>query len=210
MARLVDKFNVLLKSSVNNVLKDITTRRSDDTPPPRPGKDADKNLARLRQQIDSALDQEDRTTAEIAEMTRQIAEWDRQADAALQSGDDNTARQLVRKIQRAQQRRAMLEADLDQHQRSTSELIRHVNEYEAVIAEARQQNASDSQQAPVDNTDNDTESLSERLRKVRNNATDNHPPAPSIRVATPAENEERLDEQAIEDDLARRRNRLSL
>lgn len=210
MARLVNKFNVLIKSSVNSVLKDVTTRGTDTPKPPKLGKDTDKELARLRKQIDAALDHEDRITADIAEITRQIAEWDRQADAALESGDDNTARQLVRQIQRAQQQRAMLEADLDQHRRSTSELIRQVNAFEAVVAEARQQSEDQPQQNPAEERDADTESLSERLRKARDIATgDRNAASPTPADAT-VTNDDQLTEQAIEDDLARRRNRLSL
>jgi phage shock protein A len=201
MSSLIDKLNVLVKSSVHGVLGDdspSSKRHGGSLSPARLGKDIDHEIAALRQQVDSALDGEDRMEADIQTLQRQIADWDRQADQALTQGDEATARYAVRQMQLEQRRLAMLEADLAQHRISASELIQRVNELEAVVAEARRRQ----QDTPAQDTAD--ESLAARLRRARQQATQSEAESP-LPKASPAE----VDERTVDDDLARRRARLS-
>ncbi len=192
---LTDKLNTLIRSRVQGVLDDVNPRRRGQSL--KAGKNIDRDVAVLRQQINQALDDEDRMTAEIGALQHQIADWDQQADRALTQGDEAAARHAVRQVQLLQQRQAMLEADLAQHRYSTSELINRVNELEALVAEARRPSKD-----VVEPENPDDERLSTGLSQARPESaappTVAKPRAPAV-----------VDEQAIEDDLARRRARLS-
>jgi phage shock protein A len=159
------------------------------------GKNIDREVAALRQRIDQALDDEDRMTADIQALQRQIDDWDQQADRALVKGDEATARHAVRQMRLQQQRLTMLEAELAQHRFSTSELISRVNELEALVAQAKRQQ-QETDEDPAEDT------LSARLRRVRQDIA-------AQPVDTAQDVPAAVDDQAIEDDLARRRARLS-
>ena len=205
MARLINKLNMLVKSSVSGVLKDAGSRR-----PVQPlAANVDKAIANLRQQINDALDQLDRTEADIAALNRQIAAWDQEADRALQDGDEATARHLIRQIQLAQQQRAMLVSNLAQHQHATSELIRQVNALEGSAAEAQTAESAPPQPDGMPEASDETAgprsvSLAEQLRRVQQTASDHGAALSSTRDAPPG-----IDESAVEDDITQRRQRLS-
>jgi phage shock protein A len=192
---LTDKLNTLIRSRVQGAIDDLNPRRRDQ--PLKPGKNIDRDVAALRQRINQALDDEDRMTAEIDALQRQVADWDQQADRALTRGDEAAARHAVRQMQLVRQHQTMLEADLAQHRYATSELISRVNELEARAAEARQPSKD-----AVKPEDPNEESLSARISQARSAA------APQPRAAKP-DTPAQVDEQMIEDDLARRRARLS-
>ena len=162
MAKLTDKFSVLIRSSVRGVLPGGSGRS------PKLGKDADRQSEALRAQINAALDDEDRLSAEVAGMEREASDWDRQAD-------------------------------LDQHRRSTADLISRVNVLEARIAQVHSQ---DQPAAPLDSRVKET--IGARLRTVQQSLEDKGSAAD-----VPDEQPSLADEQAVEDDLARRRSRLS-
>ncbi len=193
MAKLTDKFSVLIRSSVRGVLPGGSGRS------PKLGKDADRQSEALRAQINAALDDEDRLSAEVAGMEREASDWDRQADQALAGGDEASARQAIRQMQLAQQRVALRQADLDQHRRSTADLISRVNVLEARIAQVHSQ---DQPAAPLDSRVKET--IGARLRTVQQSLEDKGSAAD-----VPDEQPSLADEQAVEDDLARRRSRLS-
>jgi chromosome segregation ATPase len=206
MADLMGKLNVLVRSSIQGVLRDEGKRRRKRGPVPSLsalGDDIDQEVAALRQQIDRALDDEERLVADLDALQRQSADWDDQADQALRRGDEATARHAIRQMQTLQQRATMLESDLAQHRISTSELISRVNELEALVAEARHQHQ---QQPPIQEQKPAPDHvLSARLRKARlfietqeMEAIQQQPSA-----APP------VDDRAVDDDLAQRRARLS-
>lgn len=188
MSDLFDKLNVLVQSRLPRLRRSSRRDR-----PPAPGRKADRDLARLRAKIDEALTGDDRAQAEIDALGQRIADWDAQADAALAAGQEAIARHAIRQMKRVEQQRTMAEADLDAHRRATADLIQQVNAFETALAESRRQSAE---------TGSGTPSL------VDQHPTFHEPPrwktgaAPSADV-TP------VDERAIEDDLARRRARLS-
>ncbi len=186
MPSLRDKLTVLARSSLGGV----RSGQGADRPP---AGDLARQVAALRAEIDQALDRDERLARDIEAAQAEIASADRQADEALTRGDEATARHIVRQMQRRQQQLAMLQAEQAQHRRSASDLIRRVNTLEALAAEAQGAKAASQRAAapvppPV-----------ERLRQAVEEAA---PTAPAI--------EAELDEQAVEDDLARRRARLSL
>jgi phage shock protein A len=193
---LTDKLNTLIRSRVQGAIDDLNPRRRDQ--PLKPDKNVERDVAAMRQRINQALDDEDQMTAEINALQGQVEDWDQQADRALTQGDEAAARHAVRQMQLVEQRQAMLEADLAQHRFATSELISRVNELEALAAEARQ--PSKAAAAPEDAAED--ESLAARLSQARPKAAPRplaaKPDAPIL-----------VDEQKIEDDLARRRARLS-
>ena len=198
MADLISKLNVLVKSSLQGILGDSpdrTGRRS----VPSLGKDIDHEITALRRQIDSALDHEDQIKTQIEALQREAADWDRQADEALAHGDEATARYAIRQQQTKQQQTTLLEADLAQHRISASELIHRVNELEAIVTEARRQqqkSAPEAEEAPE-------HSLAARLRHVREMFQ-------TQEAATITQDDmPQVDDQAVEDDLAQRRARLS-
>lgn len=196
MSSLINKLNVLVKSNLHGVMGDDspdTARRKKLLPL---GKDIDREIAALRQQVEQALNDEDRMTAESEVLQRQVADWDQQADQALERGDEATARHAIRQVQLQQQHLTMLIADLAQHRIATSELIQRVNQLEALVAEARRQPP----ETPAVE-ENEDESLSVRLRKARQQAGE--------QVESPASQPSNVDENVVEDDLARRRARLS-
>lgn len=204
MSRLLNKLNVLVRSSVAQAFKSAGSRGADQAGVPISGKALNKEIARLRERINRALEQQERTEAGSHALESQIAQWDRQADDALQRGDEVTARQLVQQIQRAQQQRAMLQADLDQQRRSASELIRQVNELDAIAALAQHSSVSQTERSSPERGPS-SKSLADRLRKAHQTIA-SHEAQPAPAADTPAT----INEQLVEDDLARRRSRLSL
>jgi phage shock protein A len=204
MAKLIDKLNTLVQSSVRSVLGDDPDRRAQRARP-KLGKHLNREIAALRDQINAALDDEDRMATEIDAMQRTITDWDQQADDALKQGDEATARHVIRQMQLQQQRMTMRQAELEQHKLSTSELISQVNALEAIVAEARQQSTT------TPSTDEeDDRSLAARLRKARQQALKQTAQKTAQANTRHVElTDETMDEQAIEEDLARRRARLS-
>ncbi|HML21049.1 MAG TPA: PspA/IM30 family protein [Aggregatilinea sp.] len=193
MAKLTDKFNVLIRSSVRGVFG------SGSDQPPKLGKDAARQAEALRAEVNSALDDEDRISAEIAGLERQAAEWDQRADQALAQGDDAGARHAIRQMQGAQQQASFRRAELDQHRRYTADLISRVNTLEARLAQVQSQNQ------PSTAPDNRLkESIAGRLQRIQQSfESSERQPAASDDASA------QMNEQTVEDDLARRRSRLS-
>ncbi|MBN2305219.1 MAG: PspA/IM30 family protein [Anaerolineae bacterium] len=189
MSGLLNKLNTLVRARIQGVLGDDPDR------PHKRGKQdrlaqSGKDIDALRQQIDRALSDEERMQANLQTLQRQIADWDRQADRALEAGDEATARHAIQQIKVQQQRLTMLEAEISQLHISTSELIRRVNELETVIATAQQtqQQQQAAAAAPA------AEQASEPVQSQQ----------------TPPEvSDDAVDDDSIDDDLARRRARLS-
>lgn len=195
MARLRDKLNVLLQSSVRGVRRDPAARERKAPALAR----QDRTLAALRQQIDAALDEDDRLVQQLAVLRQEIAGWDEEADRLLRTGETAAARQRIRQLQLKRQQQAMQEAVLYQHRHAVAELIQRANVLEATLAEARRAQGGQAEGQELD------PSLTARLQIIRERvAQAATQPAPPAAPAAPP------DEQAIDDDLAQRRARLSL
>ena len=88
MPGLLDKLNVLVRSSLNTFLDDAGNKLSPSgkIPAERLGSDIDGEVAELRKKIDEALTVEDAMQQRLDDITRQVIASDQQADAALQRG----------------------------------------------------------------------------------------------------------------------------
>lgn len=212
MNDLLKKLNVLVKAGLNDL---VSGEERHDRSRPRLGKNVEAEIAALRQRINEAVQYEDTIVARIRGFEDEAARWDREADAAVTRGDEAAARAAVEQMQRAQQRAAMTQGDLREHQQVTQELIQRVNTLDAVVADARRAEAESAPPAEVEAPPAaeaakpaaaQLPDLGNVLREAREKiaaladtaATQNEltPPAPA-------------DDAAVDDDLDRRRQRLS-
>lgn len=212
MPGLFDKLNTLVRSSVNSVLDEVPGKKAA-VQPAQLGKDIDQEVAALRKRIEEALTEEDAMQQQLDALNQEIDRVDKQADAALQQGDDTTARSLVQQMQRQQQQAAMLEADLEQHRRSTSDFIERVNTLDAIVSDAR------SQQQPAAPVEQEQKApgavLSTMLRDARERVDNALAPQADqevhhikINIGDPAPTPP-PDPAKVDADLAERRSRLS-
>lgn len=202
---------MLVRASLNDLLGDEreSGRRSKTLHAAALGKDIDRELAALRARINQALDYEDELQAQVKKLQAEAARWDEQVDALLLRGDDDAARYAAEQLQRVQQRLAMAEADLREHQLVTQELLLRVNELDAAIADARQREGSELDQPTETAAQHMGRLVADVLRDVREAVTNAGQPASSRSDPSPRSAEQPADRQAVEDDLARRRDRLS-
>lgn len=134
MADLFKKLTTLIRANLNDLRPQKDDTRD---PAPRIAQQLDREVAVLRDKVNRALDQETALQARTSKLMAEIEELDRAADVALQQGNDAAARKAVEQMQRAQQYLAIAEADLREHRRVTEELIQNVNRLEAVLGDAR-------------------------------------------------------------------------
>jgi phage shock protein A len=201
MNDLFKKLNVLVKSTLRDALEPDARRNP--LPGVKLGKGIDYEVKQLRERINDALSFEDQLRARVQLLQAEIAKWDQQADDSVTAGNDAHARYAIEQLQRAQQRLAIAESDLREHQLVTQELIMRVNTLDAAVADARrsekeaQTNSEQHSEAPAGTV------LSDKLREVREQISRE---TESLQVDTP---QPPVDDEAVEDDLARRRQRLS-
>ena len=143
MSNLLDKLNVLVRSS-------LTSLGGSKIPAARLGKDIDSEIAALRKKIDEALATEDTMQQRLDSILKQAAGYDQQADDALKRGDESNARYAVQEMHRLEQQANMVQADLENHRRSTSDFIERVNMLEAMVSDARRDQQQKQSQAPQD------------------------------------------------------------
>ncbi len=205
MNDLLKKLNTLVQAQLNSILGEGWRTRHQSLDPSRLGKNVDDEVSALRRRIDDALAYEEKLETQVQQLATEVARLDKAADEAVLRDDDAAARHAIDMLQRTQQRYNIAEADLNEHRLVTQELIRRVNELEAIVTEARQRQAEEAPEA----TGTAGGSLSELLRDVRQKV-----PGMAQQEASPDtdayyEEEERADERAVEDDLSQRRRRLS-
>jgi len=230
MNDLLKKLNVLVKAGINDVLGDV---RSGELPRKalsifQLGSDIDREVTMLRGRINDALAYEDELQARLTSLQAEINDWDAKADAAVAAGDDTNGRYFIDQMHRAQQRLAIAEADLRDHQQVTQELISRVNMLESAVADARraeaekQAEADAAKQAESPQTNSpeqaqETDSaprgqvLSDVLKDVRervNQMGDLIVAKDEVQQAA-APVESPVDEHVVDDDLEARRQRLS-
>lgn len=230
MNDLFKKLNVLVRASINDVLgEDLAVGQPRRRPltPEKLGKNIDREIVSLRERINEALAFEDELQKRAQSIQDEVARWDQQADEAVAAGNEAVARHAVEQMQLAQQRLAMAESDLHEHQLVTQELIQRVNMLEAAVADARRAQEAEKQQAaeappaPAEvsaSPDNAVilprvPSLSDVLRDAQDKISrmgdlvsaqqEMNAPSPAEEAAEAAQKEH------IEDDLETRRQRLS-
>jgi phage shock protein A len=191
------KLNVLVKSSLNELLDSEGEARRPRISPDK----LDSDARMLRQRVDDALKYEDELAARVDELQAEVERRDQQADEAMAQGQEDTARRHVEELQRLQNRLAMAESDLREHRLVTQELIARVNQLEAVLDEARGQQPSDTAAEPLERA---SQIMADVLREMRDRINDM-----TEQIGTVAPKEQPPADEAVDDDLARRRERLS-
>ena len=210
MADLFKKLNVLVKSSLSDLVGDSTSSRRRISPE-RLGGDIDHEVAALRKRINEAVDYESGLQARVRQLETEVASLDQQADDFVNARDDVNARYVIEQMKRAQQRLTMAQADLRDHRFVTQELIQRVNTLEAVVADARRaQDANAAETAPPAAEPVPGRMLSDVLREAREKiASMGDVLASKDEISSSAAPAAPADEQAVDDDLERRRQRLS-
>ncbi len=188
------KLNVLIKAGINE-------RISGDEPHPRMSKTVEGDLASLRERVNDAVAYEDQIKARIRQFEDEAAGWDRRADEAVARGDDDNARYAIEQMRRAEQRAAVAQSDLREHQRVTQDLIQRVNTLDSAAAETRRSETGDA--APDDGL------LNNVLRETREKIASLADLAAAQQNLQTPEAPAHEDEAAVDDDLERRRQRLS-
>lgn len=228
MNDLFKKLNVLVRASINDVLGEdhaVGQSRRKPLTPDKLGKNIDREISSLRSRINDALAFETELQQRVQSLQDEVSRYDQQADEAVTAGNDALARRAVEQMQSAQQRLAMAEADLKEHQLVTQDLIQRVNMLEAAVADARRaQEAQEAEPPPQEEAEEASSvpaaqaiprmpSLSDVLRDAQekiNQMGDLIQAKAEMNAPTPAEQAaETADEQRVDDDLAARRERLS-
>lgn len=200
MSDLFKKLNVLIRSGLSDVVRSEGKART----PIKLGKDLDREVNALRQRINDAVAHEDRLKEQLRALEAEIARRDREADDAVAAGREDAARSAIDSMRQAKRRYARVEADLQEHEIVTQDLIRRVNQLDAVVAEARRAEQTSGQEAAP------LTAMSDVLREARETITSlgeriatRNSEAPVTPPTAPA------DEGTVDDDLAERRQRLS-
>ena len=231
MSDLINKLNVLIRATVSSGLSAGGAPGDDrDRATPRPAQHlsdqaVDAQIKTLRQHIDAALNAEDGMRQKIENAQNQNDQLDQQVDAALLDGDSANARVLAQRLQQQRQRLVSQQADLDLHRRATSELIEQVNQLEAQISDARANqdpvleplesltvDPSEKVEIPlqVDRSGPSKNSDGPRTVRVPINVRPTAPPTdPPPAVSPAATAPPPVSSPDVDDDLARRRSRLS-
>jgi phage shock protein A len=152
MTSLFRKINTLVRAQIDSFLEDdlrIPRGRRDEPIPDPLSKEAQQEIVTLRQEIDEALNYEDRLQEQVDALHQDASDLDAQVNQALQANDDATAKQLLAALRRAEQKIEMLNAGLEKHRKHTSILMDEVNMLEGMVADARaQQNQPPAAAAP--------------------------------------------------------------
>lgn len=136
MSDLLKKLNTLVKANLSDLTPNL--------PKFERSPNLDRQIAELRDRINSALEHEDKLQATANTLRTEVERLDMQADEAVAQGQDAQARYILEQMKRAQQRLDMAESDLGMHQRVAHELIQRVNLLEATVADSKA-----AQQEPV-------------------------------------------------------------
>lgn len=237
MSDFLDKLNLLLRSNLGNLLGGTERRPTSPAKltPESLGKDVDREIAALRKQIADALDKEDAMKARLEGLRDQIVDLDAKADRALEAGNEVLARQTVQAMQATRRKAKSLEAELERHRTATFDLIQHVNTLESLVSDARRAQAESGAAAPPPQAEvpevRDQQdplrsagaALSDMLRSVRERVeevvspraptsdeeAEAAPAAPTDVAAPPPPSPPTPADPEVEEDLARRRSRLS-
>lgn len=185
---LLEKLNTLLQANLNNLTPDLSRLK--------PGKNLGREVEALKKQLKVAQQDEAKIEAQLAALTASILKWDTEADAALKAGKESLARHALQQMEIEKRRLAMLQAELDEHRQSMAGLMRQLNHFEGVL-QAAQQIQTDAEE--------ETETLSEAIRRAREIAQAELENEPSLSTIVSDAN----DTEVIEREIAQRRSRLA-
>lgn len=130
MNDLFKKLNTLIRANLNDVKPELPRRE------PRPI-DFDRQVNTLRKRINDALAHEEKLQTTVIALRDEADKLDRAANAALQNGDDEQARQLLEQLRTTESRLNRTERDLQDHEVAVEELILQVNKLDAAISDAK-------------------------------------------------------------------------
>lgn len=185
---LLEKLNTLLQANLNNLTPDLSRLK--------PGKNLGREVEALKKQLKIAQQDEAKIEAQLAALTASILKWDTEADAALKAGKESLAQHALQQMEIEKRRLAMLQAELDEHRQSMAGLMRQLNHFEGVL-QAAQQIQTDAEE--------ETETLSEAIRRAREIAQAELENEPSLSTIVSDAN----DTEVIEREIAQRRSRLA-
>lgn len=198
---------MLVRASVHEMIGDAEPRKPV-IHPDKLGQDADRQIRNLRQAINEALDHEEHLQARVNALLAEIENWDQQADLAVARNDDVQARYAISQVQVIQQRLALAESDLRDHQRVTQELIQRVNQLEAAVADARQSGGDQPQQpdsSALERVSGVLHDMQSRINELGDMIAAQNVSSQAVEPQSDAPGAA----QDVDDDLARRRDRLS-
>jgi phage shock protein A len=203
MTNLFKKISTLVKATINDTL-DVSSEPA----VTRLDRRVEKDIKRLRQRINDAIAFEDELQGNIAALEVEIQQLDRQADEAVQSGNEDQARRAIQGLTHARRRLEMAGADLREHRLVTQELIRQVNAMEAAVADARRDEAAKSGSEPgavsFERVNDVLAQAQEKLNRLRNRASTSLEQAPTHDPV-----QQGIDDAKVDADLESRRQRLS-
>jgi len=230
------KLNTLVQAQINDL---VERDRDDQTSRARrkylARHDVSQNLQNdvkaLRNRINEALEYETQLQNRVDQLHGDISNWDAKADQAVADNRDNDARFALARLQQAQRDLAMAESDLREHRMLTQELISQVNTLDSVVSETQHTDTSEgiSPETTVQSASEDAsliddiarrvDSTRQKLGQLVQDTLDNfsgeprqeepqqviidEEPEPPRRTTHP------VNTRAVDDDLERRRARLS-
>ena len=202
MSDLLRKLNVLVRAGLNDLLD---TERSA-TPASQPdilsSQSVDREVRVLRRRVNDALEYEDKLQARVESLRAEVESLDQQADEALSQDMEEIARRALRDLQVARQRLEVAEADLQDHRSVTEDLMLRVNELDAAAADLRHAQANPASEGDV--MQQASQAMGEVLQQMRERIAHFSAMEESAAEVNPP-----VDETAVDDDLARRVERLS-
>jgi phage shock protein A len=104
-------------------------------------KDMAKDAVTLRKRVDDALAYEDKLQKQINTLYDEVSTLDTKADEAVQAGQESQARGYLGQLHAKQRQIASLESDLRDHSSVTQELLSQVTMLEGVLEQSRQEQA---------------------------------------------------------------------
>lgn len=214
-----DKLNTMIRVKLNDLLGESKPTTASDTPPSASIGQVAKDAENLRVRVNDAIGYEDKLQTQIADIHKQLGTLNRQADEATEKGNEAMARYFIEKIGQLQNRLAMLEKDLHEHQLLAQDLIQKVSTLESTIADIQSQAPTTSQNqegvAQKTTADKFSELVNDAQRRInalgdkikaRKDTLQSEADAPPVSSESLSN---KPSEAEVEDDLERRRNRLS-
>ncbi len=206
MNDLLNKLNTLVKATLNDALTGDSKRSKLPTSgadKPSAIHEGGQQIQQLRQRIKETLAFEDELQKQIQTLQVEVAKWDDEADQAVKTGDDAKAHYAVEQLQRAQQGLAMAQSDLAEHERVSQELIYHVNTLEAAV------DAANEKQNDTSSLEGANEKVSGVLREMRDKVLELRDQIATRDEQSVPDDAAEIRPEPVEDDLAKRRQRLS-
>lgn len=230
------KLNTLVQAQINDL---VDRDRDDQTSRARrkylARHDVSRNLQNdvkaLRERINEALEYETQLQARVNQLYADISNWDAKSDQAIAENREDDARFALARLQQAQRDLAMAESDLREHRMLTQELISQVNTLDSVVSEAQHTEASEvtPSETSVPATSEDTSLVDDIARRVDNTrqklgqlvqdtletlSGEPRPEEPQQVIIEeepepPRRTTHPVNMRAVDDDLERRRSRLS-